>query len=48
MKKEKRAKYEKPRVKSVELATEEVLSSGCRETDVCDVAGSFKGGGSTP
>ena len=45
MKKEKKAKYEKPRLKSVELATEEVLSSGCKATDVCDVNGSFKGGG---
>ena len=43
MKNTQKTKYEKPQVKAVELATEEVLSSGCRQIDVCDVNGSFKG-----
>ena len=46
MKKAQKAKYEKPQVKAIELATEEVLSSGCRAADTCDVSGSFKGVGS--
>lgn len=43
MKKAQKAKYVKPQVKAVELATEEVLSSGCRAVNTCDVNGSFKG-----
>ena len=37
--------YDKPQVKKIELATEEVLNSGCMD-ESCETEGLFREGGS--
>jgi hypothetical protein len=37
--------YDKPQVKKIELATEEVLNSGC-VSNTCETEGLFREGGS--
>ncbi|MDA3800210.1 MAG: hypothetical protein PF692_14165 [Kiritimatiellae bacterium] len=37
--------YDKPQVKKIELATEEVLNSGC-VSGQCEIDGLFRAGGS--